>query len=130
MYRGIIHKAGDVRAESSAPTTNVVEDCLTHKRYDVEPFEMPGLDEIRRDKMPEGVRIREEADEMKKQMVLGNLRAFTKLPPLRPRQGKNIPPGGEGEDSSAPRTRRHGRWRMFRRGYLSHHTRCDEGVRK
>ena len=90
VYRGILHRKDAEGAEGKSEIRNrstersrrspksemVVEDCLTHKRYDVEPFEMPGLDEIRRDKMPEGVRIRQEAEEMKKQMVPGEFRGI------------------------------------------------------
>ena len=92
VYRGIIHGSEPaVGTRSTVSLQNethpqplprgdlrnmVVEDCLTHKRYDVEPFEMPGLDEIRRDKMPEGVRIRQEADEMKKRMVPGEFKGI------------------------------------------------------
>ena len=78
VYRGIIHGAEPAVGTRSTVSLQqmVVEDCLTHKRYDVEPFEMPGLDEIRRDKMPEGVRIRQEAEDMKKQMVPGAFRGI------------------------------------------------------
>ena len=98
VYRGIIHGSGiadcGLRNESSPSPLQrgtsdirnpkseiVVEDCLTHKRYDVVPFQMPGLDEIRRDKMPEGVRIREEANEMKKGMVPGEFRGIYESSP-------------------------------------------------
>lgn len=83
VYRGIIHGAETaVGTRSTVSLQNmVVEDCLTHKRYDVVPFEMPGLDEIRRDKMPEGVRIRAEAQELKKQMVPGAFRGIYESSP-------------------------------------------------
>jgi hypothetical protein len=96
VYRGIIHVSGckpepAVGTRSTVFLSNethpqplsrgdlrsmVVEDCLTHKRYDVVPFEMPGLDEIRRDKQPAGVRIRREAQELKKQMVPGEFKGI------------------------------------------------------
>ena len=91
VYRGIIHQAGDVRAENLQPLQQmVVEDCLTHKRYDVVPFEMPGLDEIRRDKMPEGVRIREEAEEMKKSMIPGAFRGIYEPTPNSSQRGTAV----------------------------------------
>jgi len=49
----------------------VAEDILTHKRYDVEPFEMPGLDEIKKDKALPGKVIREEAKPKIKEALNG-----------------------------------------------------------
>lgn len=45
----------------------MVEDKLTHKRYEAEPFIMPGLDEHRVDKKLACASIREEAEEIKKE---------------------------------------------------------------
>lgn len=63
VYRGVLD-AGKI----------IVEDCMTHKRYEVKPFVMPGLDEIRTDKKLVADRIREEADEIRKGMQPGAFR--------------------------------------------------------
>ena len=99
VYRGIIHKVEQAslpdimttgRDACSTIQNIVVEDCLTHKRYDVVPFEMPGLDEIRRDKMPEGVRIRQEAEEMKKKMVPGAFKGIYESSPNPLQRGTSV----------------------------------------
>lgn len=58
----------------------VVEDIISHKRYEATPFVMPGLDEIRSDKKLPAVSIREEAQEIKKQYVPGQFRGIYEKP--------------------------------------------------
>ena len=52
----------------------VVEDMLTHQRYEAEPFTMPGLDEIRTDKRPVADKVREEAQALKDKFAPGEFR--------------------------------------------------------
>ncbi len=76
VYRGLLEES------------IVVEDMMTHQRYEATPFEMPALDGIRADKKLEGVKIREEAQALKKQMKPGEFRGIyerreeTKVVPL------------------------------------------------
>ena len=54
----------------------VAEDILTHERYEVRPFAMPGLDEYRMDKKLESVKVREEAAEIRRQFVPGEFKGI------------------------------------------------------
>ncbi len=69
VYRGLL---GDAM---------VAEDILTHKRYEVVPFVMPKLDEIRTDKKLAGERIREEAAALRETMAPGEFRGIYEASP-------------------------------------------------
>jgi hypothetical protein len=52
----------------------VVEDMLTHQRYEADVYSMPGLDEIRKDKRPVADTIRVEAQELKQKFLPGEFK--------------------------------------------------------
>ncbi|MDP3014163.1 MAG: hypothetical protein Q8M92_07990, partial [Candidatus Subteraquimicrobiales bacterium] len=67
----------DVRAYVGLSNDKVVaEDIITHKRYEAIPFTMPSLGEFKSDKQPEGIRIREEAQELKRQFLPGEFKGI------------------------------------------------------
>jgi len=51
--------------EGTSDGQMMAEDVMTHRRYDVAPFSVPGLDEIRMDKASPGKLMREEAKQYK-----------------------------------------------------------------
>ena len=77
VYRGILH--GEKSEIRNPKSEIVVEDMLTHKRYEAVPFEVPKLDAIRMDKKLAGERIREEAQELRKTMAPGEFKGIYEL---------------------------------------------------
>jgi hypothetical protein len=53
----------------------VVEDMLTHQRYEADVYTMPGLDEIRTDRRPVADTIRLEAQELKQKFLPGEFKS-------------------------------------------------------
>jgi hypothetical protein len=51
--------------EGLKPGQMMAEDIATHRRYDVAPYTVPGLDEIRTDRQAPGIKMREESKKLR-----------------------------------------------------------------
>ncbi len=74
FIKGLIN--ADIRVYVGLSNGRVIaEDILTHKRYEAAPFAMPGLDEQKMDKQLPAVKVREEAQELKKRFAPGEFKS-------------------------------------------------------